>query len=63
MRPSMSCGVFELLRASKPVRSETLRQLEAKGETSKVYMLDRLQALKAAAAAHCLPRTRRLGLR
>ena len=38
---------------------ETLAQLEAKGETSKeIYVLDRLQALKAAASGARAPRTR-----
>ena len=42
---------------------ETLEQLEAKGETSKeIYVLDRLQALKAAAAGARAPKDKGLGL-
>ena len=42
---------------------ETLEQLEAKGETSKeIYVLDRLQALKAAAAGARAPKDKGMGL-
>ena len=42
---------------------ETLAQLEAKGETSKeIYVLDRLQALKAAAAGARAPKDKGMGL-
>ena len=42
---------------------ETLEQLEAKGETSKeIYVLDRLQALKAAASGGRAPKDKGMGL-
>ena len=42
---------------------ETLAQLEAKGETSKeIYVLDRLQALKAAASGARAPKDKGIGL-
>ena len=42
---------------------ETLAQLEAKGETSKeIYVLDRLQALKAAASGARAPKDKGMGL-
>ena len=42
---------------------ETLEQLEAKGETSKeIYVLERLQALKAAAAGVRAPKDKGMGL-
>ena len=42
---------------------ETLAQLEAKGETSKeIYVLDRLQALKAAASGGRAPKDKSMGL-
>ena len=42
---------------------ETLEQLEAKGETSKeIYVLDRLQALKAAASGARAPKDKGMGL-
>ena len=42
---------------------ETLAQLEAKGETSKeIYVLDRLQALKAAASGARVPKDKGMGL-
>ena len=42
---------------------ETLTQLEAKGETSKeIYVLDRLQALKAAASGARAPKDKGMGL-